>query len=135
MKILRLVISLFVILTLLGGCAGNPPAHISQLEEKVAALTAENDALRRQLEEADPAKAEKLESLLARTDLIPVEAALGGTMRYFPGEAKLLGTDLAYAYAEDGHNAVEMLLRCTGGPAYDWTLIAYDAGGGWQLQS
>lgn len=47
MKILRLVISLFVILTLLGGCAGNPQAHISQLEEKVAALTAENDALRR----------------------------------------------------------------------------------------
>ena len=125
MKILRLVISLFVILTLLGGCAGNPQAHISQLEEKVAALTAENDALRRQVQE----------SLLARTDLIPVEAALGGTMRYFPGEAKLLGTDLAYAYAEDGHNAVEMLLRCTGGPAYDWALIAYDAGGGWQLQS
>ena len=51
MKILRLVISLFVILTLLGGCAGNPQAHISQLEEKVAALTAENDALRRQVQE------------------------------------------------------------------------------------
>lgn len=101
----------------------------------------ERDTLQAQLDklqEQQPADSAESAALLAdlaqKPELIPIEAELGGTMRYYPDTFSLFGDRYAYIYAEDGHNAVEMMLEYekTDDGAVAWTLRAYNAGGGWQ---
>ena len=112
-------------------------AALNQLSDAVE----ERDTLKAQLaelREKQPADFAESAALLAdleqKPELIPIEAELGGTMRYYPDTFSLFGDRYAYIYAEDGHNAVEMMLEYvkTDDGAVAWTLCAYNAGGGWQ---
>ena len=79
--------------------------------------------------------------LYAHPELIPIEGTLGGTMRFFPDESavRVLSTasymPLVYAYAEDGHTAVNLLFRFENAAdgALKWRCVAYDYGGGLTL--
>lgn len=108
---------------------------------QLSAALEENDILQAQLaelREKQPADSAESAALLAdleqKPELIPIEAELGGTMRYYPDTFSLFGDRYAYIYAEDGHNAVEMMLeyRKTDDGAIAWALCAYNAGSGWQ---
>ncbi len=98
-------------------------------------LQEENRTLLNQQENTDEQEASNLfHDLEKNPQLIPISAELGGTMRYYQDTFALFGERYAYAYAEDGHNAVEMLLQYEkySDGAVAWTLCAYNAGGGWQ---
>lgn len=98
-------------------------------------LQEENSLLAEKQQETDPNEVSKLyHDLEQNPQLIPISAELGGTMRYYEDTFALFGGRYAYVYAEDGHNAVEMLLQYEkyADGAVAWTLCAYDAGGGWQ---
>lgn len=75
------------------------------------------------------------DSLAQHPELIPIEAKLGGTMRFYPQLTKKLNEGYVYAYGEDGHVAVDMLFHYQGQPeeSLEWTLVAYDDGGGWRM--
>lgn len=98
-------------------------------------LQEENRTLLSQQENMDEQEALNLfRDLEKNPQLIPISAELGGTMRYYQDTFALFGERYAYVYAEDGHNAVVMLLQYekNSDGAVAWTLCAYDAGGGWQ---
>lgn len=108
---------------------------------RLSAVIEERDTLEAQLaelREQQPADSAESAALLAdleqKPELIPIGAELGGTMRYYPDTFSLFGDHYAYIYAEDGHNAVEMMLeyRKTDDGAIAWALCAYNAGSGWQ---
>jgi hypothetical protein len=48
-----------------------------------------------------------------RTDLVPREGVVGGTMRFWPDQSRIVSPNKAYAYYEDGHIAVGLLLEFT----------------------
>ena len=123
MKILRLVISLFVILTLLGGCAGNPPAHISQLEEKVAALTAENDALRRQVQELAAKEGSEVLPICAKLEADIAELDDPDEKAMFMEELGIKETGLARVI-RTGYRLLDYITFFTAGPMESraWTV-------------
>ncbi|RPI73120.1 MAG: hypothetical protein EHM47_06755 [Ignavibacteriales bacterium] len=49
--------------------------------------------------------------LTEHTKLIPYEGVLGGTMRFYDREIRILNSKWVFAYFEDGHIAGEMLLE------------------------
>ena len=143
MKYIHFVVKLVLLVMLIGmlsGCAQDTNKQqtdrIAKLEQQVAALESENASLKAQnLATATEEEKEALrEDLISRTDLIPVEAVLGGTMRYYPDEIVLFGENYAYAYAEDGHVSVEMIFSYiqTDDGAVDWQLELYNTGNGWE---
>ena len=74
-----------------------------------------------------------LDTLVSHPELIPFSPSLGGTFRFYRQECKLLNGRYAYAYAEDGHTAADLLyayLVYEDGTV-DWSLRLYDLGGGW----
>ncbi|MFQ9679438.1 MAG: hypothetical protein ACLRZH_04425 [Ruthenibacterium lactatiformans] len=92
-------------------------AELQALTEQVAELKAAlADAQRAAaLEDTRTEREKRLAAdLYAHPELIPIEGTLGGTMRFFPDESavRVLSTasymPLVYAYAEDGHPAVNL---------------------------
>ena len=122
-------------------------SQLSAAQEQISSLQEQLAQAKRQLaaEESSPPEAspeneditfqQLKEDLIHRTDLIPVEAQLGGTFRYYEDTIKLLENHYVYAYAEDGHISVDMFLKYAdqGDGVINWTLVAYDAGGGMTL--
>ncbi len=68
------------------------------------------------------------ESVLKASLEIPYDGSLGGTMRWFPQEFKLINTQWVLGYFEDGHSAGYALLKYTleGGDQVSWTVIAIE---------
>lgn len=119
-------------------------AELQALTEQVAELKAAlADAQRAAVLEDTRTEREKrlAADLYAHPELIPIEGTLGGTMRFFPDESavRVLSTasymPLVYAYAEDGHTAVNLLFRFENAAdgALKWRCVAYDHGGGLTL--
>ena len=119
-------------------------AELQALTEQVAELKAAlADAQRAAVLEDTRTEREKrlAADLYAHPALIPIEGTLGGTMRFFPDESavRVLSTasymPLVYAYAEDGHTAVNLLFRFENAAdgALKWRCVAYDHGGGLTL--
>lgn len=115
--------------------------RLQQWQTDNAALQAENDALKAAADTAksapasdDPAITALLDDLAQQTTLIPVQPQLGGTMRIFADLSRLLGDRYAYAYAEDGHVAVDMIFRYRQNEdaSVNWQLTMFDAGNGWE---
>lgn len=113
-------------------------ARTAQAAEQLQVVTQERDLLEEagdsQTQPNDEKRADLFAQLQQNPQLIPISAELGGTMRYYEETFALFGQQNAYVYAEDGHNAVEMLLRyqIESDEAVTWTLFAYNAGNGWQ---
>ena len=139
MKILRIVIFALVLAACCGGCAPAAPAAsapVPAAEDRLAELEAENLRLREELAAATARSRREerlLDDLMDHPELIPVSGTLGGTYRYYRDQCGLLGDRYAYAYAEDGHSMVDLLLSYReDGERVEWTLELFDAGGGWQ---
>lgn len=156
MKILRIVYNKGVCFALMmamllsfAGCSRQSLKQVEQLEQRITALETENAALKGELEllredadasssmqqETDARRQLVLDDLPNQTALIPIPAELGGTFRFYTDLSRVLNEKYVYAYAEDGHNAVDMLLQYSVNPddTILWSLIAYDIGGGWKF--
>lgn len=126
-----------------------------RLEAECASLQTQNEQLQQELEALEKlhygqdaggelsslaAAAKQSEKaaerdLLSHPELIPLEGSLGGTMHYFEDSVKTLMNGTVYVYAEDGHMGIDMIFKNQSGEngSYDWKLVAFDMGGGWEL--
>lgn len=59
---------------------------------------------------SDPVR-DIISDLLKHPELIPYEGILGGTMRFYENEIRVLNNKWVYAYFEDGHYSGYMLLE------------------------
>lgn len=149
MKKLLIVLFSAALLLLFPACAAQSEQQLrlEQCQSELEQLKNERDTLevsmaelREQLSELragqpTPEEQKILDDLTRHTELIPLEPTLGGTFRFYPGLSKLLNGKYAYAYAEDGHMAAELILQYTinGDGTISWKLALYDIGDGWKL--
>ncbi len=75
---------------------------------------------------AHGAAATVLADLARHPELIPYPSVEGGTMRFWPGQSRVLPPKWVYAYFEDGHMAGHALLEYTRRPdgTLAWKRIA-----------
>lgn len=74
---------------------------------------------------SDPVR-DIISDLLKHPQLIPYEGILGGTMRFYENESRILNNKWVYAYFEDGHYSGYMLLEydVTDNGKISWEKIA-----------
>ncbi|MEM1484641.1 hypothetical protein V6615_07130 [Oscillospiraceae bacterium PP1C4] len=156
-KLLIVMLSAMLLLSFTACGTGSVDAqHVQKIESELEELKQENTVLseknadlQKQVDDlqaarkapsgqvTDAQKQAVLDDLPSHTDLIPIKAELGGTLRYFPEQSKVLTPNIVYAYAEDGHVSVEMLLEYVVNHDHSitWSLAAYDIGNGWVANS
>jgi hypothetical protein len=87
-------------------------SEIESLNVKIRSAVIPFDFIMEQLKNKGFETSEKLlETLSEENDLIPYEGELGGTMRWWPTESRILNNHWALGYFEDGHVAGQALLE------------------------
>lgn len=144
MKKLLTVFIIGAVLLVSAACVAPAPTQPSEIQvlteenalqrEQIAALEQELDLMRSQEGQASEKEQLLLSDLPNQTALIPLDPQLGGTLRFYTDQAKLLGEKYLYTYAEDGHVAAEMILQYQiEGEQITWSLALYDIGNGWKI--